>query len=89
MDPPGMGRAGRTQWGTAQGLHLWLLLPHSGSACSILFLAAWDRQAWHCLCWAAAALQLQLHGGEGVKCLQGRPQCQQQKRQRRGQNLLP
>lgn len=30
-----------------------------------------------------------LHGGEVVKCLQGRPQCQQQRRRRRGQYLLP
>lgn len=48
---------GRTRWGTAEGMHLWFLLPRLGSACSILFLAAWDRQAWHCWRWAAA-LQL-------------------------------
>lgn len=44
--------ARRTQWGTAEGLHLGVPLPGSASACSLLFPAAWDRL------WAAA---LQLH----------------------------
>lgn len=88
MDPPGMGsHAWQDTVGHSRGAAPLVLAPTLGlrllhpDSCSL-------GQTRHCRRWAAA-VQLQLHGGEVVKCLQGRPQCQQQKRQRRAQYLLP
>lgn len=89
MDPPGtgshawQGTVGHSRWDTplvlALTLGLCLLHPVSCSLgqASMALLALGCRPA------------AGLHGEEAVKCLQGRPQCQQQKRQRRGQYLLP
>jgi len=54
--------------------------------CTLLFA----RLGLHSGVGAVGLARSDLHGrGEGVKCLQGSPRCQQQGRGRGGQNLLP
>lgn len=89
MDPPGMGsHAWQDTLGHSRGKAPLVLAPTLGLflfhpiSCSL-------GQASTALLAVGFRPAAGLHGEEVVKCLQGCPQCQQQKRQRRGQYLLP